>query len=181
MHFPTLTTKRLTLRQLDDNDCNAIFSLRSDDAVNKYIDREKARDIGHAKAFIKKINAAISEGGSFYWAICFSGNKDLTGTICLWNFSEDGTTAEVGYELMPIYQKQGIMNEALQRVIRYSFAEIKLKTLLAYSHKNNIGSLRLLEKNNFKIDHTRKDEYSPDNIVCILTNEGFIKEKNIGK
>jgi len=181
MHFPTLTTKRLTLRQLNDDDCQAIFSLRSDDVVNKYIGREKATDVEQAKEFIKKINAGISDGKSMYWAICFTGNEDLAGTICLWNFSEDKTTAEIGYELMPVYQKQGIMNEALQCVIRYGFAGIKLKNLLAYSHKNNLNSLQLLEKNNFKIDHARKDEDNRDIIVYILTNEEFIKEKNIRK
>ena len=181
MHFPTLTTKRLILRKLDDNDYQEIFSLRSSDDVNKYIDREKATDIEQAKVFIKKIEAAISENRSFYWAICFNDNKKLIGTTGLWNFSEDRTIAEVGYELNPSYQKRGIMNEALESVIHYGFTELKLITLLAFSHKENNNSVRLLEKNNFKIDESLKDETNLNNIVYSLTNKKFITEKNAGK
>ena len=167
MHFPTLTTKRLTLRQLDYNDYQEIFFLRSDDAHNKYIDREKATDVEQAKAFIKK----IIENEMIYWAICFNDSENLIGTIGLWNFSEDKTIAEVGYELNPSYQKRGIMNEALKSVIHYGFAELKLITLLAFSHKENNSSLRLLEKNNFKQDHSRTDVDNLNNIVYILNSK----------
>ena len=122
MVFPILVTKRLTLRQLDDNDFKEIFALRSDDNVNRYITRRKATNVDEAKEFIKK----IIENKNLYWAICFSEAKKLMGTICLFNFSDDKMTGEVGFELSPIYQKMGIMNEAVERVINYGFNEIGL-------------------------------------------------------
>jgi ribosomal-protein-alanine N-acetyltransferase len=172
--FPILVTKRLTLRQLDDNDYKEIFALRSDDIVNQYITRRKATNIEEAKEFIKNINAGINENKSLYWAICFSDTKKLIGTICLWNFSEDKTVAEVGYELNPTYQKMGIMNEAVESVINYVFNEIHLTTITAYTHKDNSSSSRLLEKNNFKIDEFRKDEGDINNVVYSLTKKSII-------
>ncbi|HEX4374364.1 MAG TPA: GNAT family N-acetyltransferase [Puia sp.] len=168
MDFPVLTSKRLTLRQLDDNDYNEIFALRSDDNLNKYIARRKATNIEEAKEFIKKINAGVNGNKSLYWAICFSDSKKLIGTICLWNLSEDKTVAEVGYELNPTYQKMGIMNEALQCVINYGFNEIGLTTIEAYTHKDNSSSSRLLKKNNFKIDDLKKDEEGINNVIYSL-------------
>ena len=53
-HFPELKTERLLLRQLKETDANAIFLIRSNEAVNKYIDRPKTSTIAEASLFIKK-------------------------------------------------------------------------------------------------------------------------------
>jgi RimJ/RimL family protein N-acetyltransferase len=174
MVFPILDTKRLLLRQLDESDFQEIFALRADDNVNRYITRAKARNINEAKGFIKK----IVENRSFYWAICFRDVNRLIGTICLFNFSEDRTIGEVGYELMPTYQKMGIMNEAVERVINYGFNEIGLTTIVAYTHKGNSSSSRLLEKNNFTIDELRKDQDDVNNVVYSLTAQKHAESKN---
>jgi ribosomal-protein-alanine N-acetyltransferase len=168
--FPILTTERLLLRQLEEADDIPISTLRSDESINKYIDRPKQSSIEEAKAFIKKISDGTAQGKSFYWAICLKNNPALIGTICLWNFSDDRTTAELGYELHPKFQGQGIMNEAVKSVIKFSFDTIKLKTLEAYTHKDNESSTRLLLKNNFKLDASKKDEYNTDYVIYILRN-----------
>ena len=54
--FPQLETDRLILRQLSSRDEEEIFSLRSSDIVNKYLNRPKAKSIEDAKNFIEKIN-----------------------------------------------------------------------------------------------------------------------------
>jgi ribosomal-protein-alanine N-acetyltransferase len=54
--FPTLTTERLTLRQLEINDEQEIFTLRSDSEINKYLDRQISNPIDDARNFINKVN-----------------------------------------------------------------------------------------------------------------------------
>ena len=167
--FPILTTDRLTLRQLSANDDKAIFNLRSDDQVNKYLDRPKQKDREQAKAFINKINLGIKQDKWIYWAITMNSSTELIGTICLWNFSEDKTIAEIGYELRPEYQGKGIMKEAIVAVINYAFKTIKLKALKAYTHKRNIASTKLLKKNGFKLAGDKIDGENESNIVYVLT------------
>jgi len=58
--FPQLLTKRLLLRQLTLSDADQIFSLRSNDVVNKYLDRPKANSLEDAKTFITTILFAIT-------------------------------------------------------------------------------------------------------------------------
>jgi [ribosomal protein S5]-alanine N-acetyltransferase len=173
MVFPILYTKRLKLRQLEDTDHKEIFALRSNDEVNKFIFRAKATSIEEAAAFIKKINAGIAENKNLYWAVCFNDSKKLIGAIGLWNFSEDRTVGEIGYELNPTYQKMGLMNEAVECVINYAFKEIRLTTIKAYTHKDNSSSSRLLEKNNFKIDELMKDKEDVNNVVYSLTEKSY--------
>lgn len=148
--FPVLKTERLTLRQLLSSDANEIFALRSDPNVNKYLDREPGKSMNDAKTFIQIINENIQRNDSIYWAITLSDTDKLIGTICLFNFSDDNITAEIGYELLPEWQGKGIMQEATSKVIDFAIQHIGLNTIKAYTHAENQSSTRLLERFNFK-------------------------------
>ena len=50
---------------------------------------------------------------------------------------------------------------------------MKLKTIEAYTHKDNESSMRLLLKNKFKLDTTRKAEKENNRIIFTLTNENL--------
>jgi len=150
--FPHLTTERLLLRKLSLDDAEEIFVLRSDDVVNKYLDRPKTNDIDEAIAFINKVNIGVANDNWLYWVICFKDNPKLIGTICLWNLNEEENKAEVGYELNPEYQGKGIAKEALSCIIKFGFSTMHLDKIEAYTHKENLASTRLLEKFNFTRD-----------------------------
>ena len=166
--FPALDTPRLHLRQLLHKDAKDILALRSDAAVNKYIDRPPTTTIEEAKAFIEMINAGIANDQSLYWAICLQDEVDLIGTICLWNFSADKKTAETGYELLPPFHNKGYMHEALQAVLHFARETLALESMEAFTHADNKSSRLLLEKNGFVKDPERQDEENGDNIVMLL-------------
>lgn len=147
--FPILTTERLTLRQLSIDDKQNIFDLRSDPEINKYLDREPSKTIEDTINFIKKINDNIKNNNSIYWVISLTNTKTFVGTICLFDFSNEKNSCEIGYELMTKFQGQGIMKEAVQAVIDYVFQTLKFKKILAYTHYENQNSTNLLLKFNF--------------------------------
>ncbi len=163
--FPIIQTERLLLRKLTELDKVAIFKLRSDARVNKYLDRPLPLNMDEATAFINKINNSIEQNDCFYWAISLQNNAELIGTICLWNFSDDQLNAELGYELSPNFHGQGIMNEAIKQVIQYAFEIIGLKLIDAYPHKDNESSIKLLKKNGFTWQADKIDE---DNLNYII-------------
>ena len=167
--FPKLKTERLIFRQLEEADNQEIFFLRSDDGVNQYIDRPRPNSIDEASGFISKINNGIKKDEWIYWAITLKDNSKLIGTICLWNFSNTKTIAELGYELNPDLHGQGIMNEALNHILNYGFQKIGLKKIEAFTHKDNIKSTTLLLKNNFKYDAGQKDKDNKNNIIFTIT------------
>ena len=150
--FPVLKTERLTLRQLVSSDDNEIFALRSNDNVNKYLNRKPSKSIDDARTFIQTINSSIERNESIYWAITWNGTDKLIGTICLFDFSGDNLKAEIGYELLPDFQGKGIMQEATSKVIDFGIQHIGLKSIEAYTHVENQNSTNLLEKLNFKRD-----------------------------
>ena len=168
--FPILTTERLTLRQLVINDEQEIFTLRSDSEINKYLDRQISNTIDDARNFIHK----ITKSDSLYWAITLSDKNLLVGTICLFGFSDENYKCEIGYELLTNFQGQGIMKEALEKVIDYAFNTIKVKKIEAFMHRDNLSSIKLLEKFSFR-NSNEPDKTNPDLICYYLTNsiDGF--------
>ncbi|MEP7373212.1 MAG: GNAT family N-acetyltransferase [Chitinophagaceae bacterium] len=167
--FPILTTERLTLRQLVNNDEQEIFILRSDPEINKYLDRQISNTIDDAKNFINKVNANINKSDSLYWAITLSDKKILVGTICLFGFSDENDKCEIGYELLTSFQGQGIMKEAVEKVFDYAFNTIKVKKIEAFLHRYNQSSIKLLEKLSFR-NSNEPDKTTPDLICYHLTN-----------
>ena len=163
--FPILTTERLTLRQLVINDEQEIFTLRSDSEINKYLDRQRSSTIDDARNFINE----ITKSGSLYWAITLSGKNILVGTICLFGFSDENYKCEIGYELLTNFQGQGIMKEAVEKIIDYAFNTIKVKKIEAVMHRDNQSSLKLLEKFSFR-NSNEADKTNPDLICYHLTN-----------
>ncbi|MGH2648986.1 MAG: GNAT family N-acetyltransferase [Ginsengibacter sp.] len=150
--FPILETGRLTLRNLNNKDAEKIMILRSDDRVNKFIDRPACVDIDDAKKFIEKIENGIAGNKSIYWVITLKDDDTLIGTICVWNISFENDMAELGYELHPDFQGKGMMQEAITKVIDYCFRKMKVKTITALPHPDNRKSINILLRNKFMHD-----------------------------
>ena len=148
--FPVLKTERLTLRQLESSDANEIFALRSNNNVNKYLNRKRSQSIDDAMTFIQTIHKNNQRNGSLYWAITLRDTDKLIGTICLFYLSGDHLKAEIGYELLPDFQGKGIMQEAISKVIDFGIQHTGLNSIEAYTHFENQHSTRLLETLNFK-------------------------------
>lgn len=159
--FPILKTERLTLRQLSIDDQQDIFALRSDAEINKYLDREPSKTIDDAINFISKVNDNIEKSNTYYWAITLTDAKTLVGTICLFDFSNEKNSCEIGYELMTKFQGQGIMKEAVQVVIDYVFQVLKFKKILTFTHYDNQNSTNLLLKFNF-VKSLETDKENPN-------------------
>lgn len=167
--FPVFTTERLTLRQPATDDQGDIFALRSDPEVNKYLGRQPSKTIEDAINFINKINDNFEKNSSIYWIITRSNTKEFVGTICLYDFSKENNSCEIGYELLPKFQGQGIMKEATEKIIEYAFQTMQFKKIVAVTHKDNQNSSKLLEKFDFK-KSMEPDIENADLNIYTLTN-----------
>ena len=178
---PEIVTERLLLRQLNLEDAEEIFELRSNEIVNKHLNRAKATSIEDAKEFIEKITDNVNGGQSLFWAICFKDQSKLMGTICLWNFSEEENKAETGYELLPQFHGKGIMNEAFSKVIEFGFQTLKLESIEAWTTVQNDGSKKVLERNRFQRNPELESKISravegPDLIIYSLSKKMFTQQ-----
>ena len=166
--FPEIVTERLFLRQINESDSDVILFLRSDKTINKFIKRaesDKTKNSLDSLNFIKKINKGIENNNFISWGITLKEDSKIIGTICLWNFSKDKKQAEVGYDLSPLFQKKGIMSEALKNVITFGFIDLRLTKIEAFTHKENESSKNLLETNGFILMAEKKDKKNSSNLI----------------
>jgi ribosomal-protein-alanine N-acetyltransferase len=157
--FPLLTTHRLMLRQVDNNDVNEIFFLRSDERVLKFLDRLPAASENEALELIQKINELEKSNDAITWAITLKEDAKLIGTICYWNILKEHHRAEIGYVLHPRYHGKGIMQEAMNEVLNYGFKIMKLHSIADTVNPGNEPSIKLLEKNGFIREAYFKEDY----------------------
>lgn len=166
--FPTIKTARLLLRKIDVDDSEVILFLRSDAVVNKYIERpehRKTKTVEQAQTHIEKMNGLFDNEEAIAWGIAVEGNPKLIGTICLWNFSEDRKTAEVGYDLDPAFQGKGMMSEALKAVLSFGFDKLGFALIEAFTHVENEASKKLLVTNGFQLAVGRKEDGNLSNVI----------------
>lgn len=169
--LPKLQTNRLELLQLTEQDWPMISFLRSDPEVNAFVERPAAETKDDAIGFIAKINRGITNQQWYYWKITEQISGKMIGTICIWNFSEDQKTAEVGFDLHPDFQRKGFMSEALSAVTEFGFEKLGLTRIEAYTHRLNSSSKTLLEKSKFKLIEGKTDPENINNLVYALYPE----------
>ena len=169
-NFPKIQTERLSLLRLEESDWEMISFLRTDKKVNAFVNRSSAETKEEALEFIQKINTEFKNGNSFYWKITEKNTDKMIGSICLWNFSKDRKTAEIGYDLSPLYQGKGIMNESLNSIVEFGFKKLELELIEAYTHHKNDSSKKMLERNGFKLEKGKKEKDNENNIIYKLKN-----------
>lgn len=178
--FPLLVSERLILRQLSILDKARIFSIRSDERVNEFIDRPKSINQNEAASFIEKINNGIKNNECIYWGITLQDEDMVIGTICLWNIDSEKNLAEIGYELHPDFQGKGFISEAVEKVIDYGFNKMRLAIIIALTHPKNKRSEKVLLKNNFISDkqykYIKKEEVG-NLLVYYLKKNSFTVRK----
>jgi ribosomal-protein-alanine N-acetyltransferase len=169
-------TERLVLRQLERRDSLDMFALKSNKKTAEHTDNEAYTTIGQAETFIDYIIGGSEAGRWLYLVIEAKETREFIGTITLWNFNENKTVAEVGYEMIERFEGHGYMSEALRVVLEIGFEELGLARIEAFTSKENLQSIRLLEKNGFKKEVDVLDDISrmPTRFVIMsLTKEGW--------
>lgn len=185
--FPILKTERLILRPMIPSDAPALFKLRTDPVINRYIDRLPTAELEDVLRFIEKIDKGIRDNHWLYWAITEATHREdldqevlpgrevlpnrLIGTICLWNFVPTDDKAELGYELSAARQGRGLMSEAVNAVLAYGFGTIGLSAVEGAVHPENAASVKVLKRAGFTLVGTFEDTTLTGEAVEMLIYE----------
>jgi ribosomal-protein-alanine N-acetyltransferase len=158
--FPLLYTERLLLKEITENDAQTLFEMRSDQDLMKYIDRPKPDSIDDIYDLIQKMKTMKSKGEGISWGIFKKEQPDLKiGNIGLYRIIAEHYRAEIGYMLNTANHQQGIMYEAILKVIEFGFMQMNLHSIEANINPENIASRKLLEKTGFVREAYFKENY----------------------
>ena len=140
--FPVLSSDRLVLREVLENDAHSIVDI-------SFYDGKAAKNEREAKAMLRKVDADVARGDSIHWGVTLKTGGGVIGTCGFYRgFGEH--RGEIGYVLKEAYQGQGIMTEALEQVIKYGFEQLDLSEIVAYTDEDNVKSAGVLTRSNFE-------------------------------
>ncbi len=144
--LPILKTKRLTLKDYNEDQINDLFEIFGDAETMKYYDMFAYSKPEEVKELIDLFYKRLEKGEGIRWGV-FLENK-LIGT-CGFNKYRAYGRADIGYDLNRKYWGKGYMSEAVKKVIHYGFNELKIHRIEAFITPGNIASEKVALKNNF--------------------------------
>ena len=147
--FKNLETNRLLLRRVSQNDVPEILELRGNPETMKFIPRPLVTTSDEALAHYKMIDDKIEKNEGINWAITLKGNPKLIGIIGHYRIQAENHRCEIGYMILPQYNGQGIVTEAIKVVLEYGFENLQMHSIEAVIDPENFASERVLQKNGF--------------------------------
>jgi len=178
-----LTTKRLILRRMEMKDAQDIYSYGRDKEVARHVLWRAYTHVAEAREYVRYMQKKYRAGAPASWCIELKETGEVIGTIgYMWHQSEHNSV-EVGYSLSRKYWNQGIMTEALERVLHYSFMDLQLHRVEAQFETDNPASGAVMKKCGLKYEGTlrgrlfNKGRYVDVNLYSILRPEYVEKLK----
>jgi RimJ/RimL family protein N-acetyltransferase len=138
-------TERLLLRTLSNADAPFIFELLNTEGWIKFIGDRNISNLEDAAQYIQKIlnNPAVE-----YRVVTLKNEQTPTGIISF--IKRDYLEHyDIGFAFLPAYAGQGYAFEAANAVLADMLKSGEHKTILATTFKDNLTSIRLLEKLGF--------------------------------
>ena len=161
-----LETERLILRRFTKDDADLLVDLDSDPEVMRYITGGSATPRETIEDEILPAFLAYYERGDRYgfWAAI----EKTTGSFIGWFHlrppygSSDPDAPELGYRLRRQFWGQGYATEGSKALIHKGFTELGISRVTAVAYKENLASLRVLEKCGLRF--VRMMEFTPEQL-----------------
>jgi [ribosomal protein S5]-alanine N-acetyltransferase len=134
---------RLSLRPLNDRDAAKILLLNSDPDVLRYVHDVPFKDLAAARAWIADIHRQLPYGIG-RWAIETSGGVWVGR--CSLRRRQDGEVL-MGYRLLRAQWGKGYASEAVRLMLEIAFHVHKLPRVASMVARENLASIRVIEKN----------------------------------
>lgn len=161
--FPTITTQHFVLRAISIEDAPAVYAMRSNPDVMRYIPIPLARHLSDAEQLIHNFQTGIANGSSINWGITHISAglcAALIGIIGFVRINIPNYRAEIGYLLSPKMWNKGVISEVMPAVVQYGFEVMQLHSIGAIIDPSNIASQRVLQKAGFVQEaHFKEDCY----------------------
>ena len=147
--FPELNTRRLLLRQINQEDDQSLLEVLSDEDTCKYLTHNAVNDIEGIKRMIGGMQRFFDEKQRIRWGLAQKKDNTLIGHCGFFDIDSSNCCAEISYCLKRGSWGQGIMTEAVDAMLRFGFEDYGFHRITAKVIKGNIGSIRVLQKLGF--------------------------------
>jgi len=136
-------TDRLILRPLVETDVDAIFAMRSDPQVMRFIRAPQNRS--ETVNWLELVSSRWESDRIGFCAVIEKQTEKLVGWCGLWRLDEINEL-EIGYAITKDAWGKGFATEAAQVFLQYAFEKLKTGKIVAVAEPENASSRRVMEK-----------------------------------
>jgi len=148
--LPIITTPRLVLRWISEDDIDNLYEIFSNSEVMRYWSTVPFPNQAAAAELQREIAEGNESEKMFKWGLALRDSNIVIGTTTLFNLNLDNGRAELGYAMGRAYWGKGYMNEALKAFVSHAFEVMGLRRLEADVDPRNGASIRTLERLGFQ-------------------------------
>jgi len=148
--LPQIDTPRLLLREASSDDAQALFDIYSREDVVRYWDHPAWTQISQADELIKSAQQGFADYEAFAWCVTLRESGATIGTCCLFDYSKEHKTAEIGYAFHPHHWGRGYALELMPLLLAFGFESLDLNRIHAEADPRNLASLKILLCHGFK-------------------------------
>jgi 3-dehydroquinate dehydratase/shikimate dehydrogenase len=137
----TIQTKRLILRQWEEEDLEPFAELNADPRVMEYFPSTLSRE--ESKAVLKSSHDHIAKYGWGKWAVALIETGEFVGRIGLEEVDFQAAfspSVELGYRLAFKQWGKGYALEGAKAALQYGFTHLKLNEIVAFTPVQNMRS-----------------------------------------
>lgn len=160
--FHTLEGEKIFFKPLTTYDSKEIHSYASDCDVSRFIGWQLMHTLDDTNKHIEEMLKREAAGTHLYASIVLKSTQTIIGTAMIFNFDHKANHAEIGYVFHSHYWGKGYGTETVALMNNFAFKYLNLHKLHARVVNANIGSIRVLEKNKFKLEGQLKDYFFID-------------------
>jgi ribosomal-protein-alanine N-acetyltransferase len=151
INIPTYDLGDLVLRPIQITDYLDMFEYGSDDEVTKMLTWNSFTDPSEAKKAIEHIFLTRpTRNIPNAHAIIHKATNKMIGTCDFPSVDWDKKTATLGYCMNRRYWGKGYMTRVVRQIIHFAFDDLQLDAIHVQHHPDNIGSKKVILKNNFR-------------------------------
>jgi RimJ/RimL family protein N-acetyltransferase len=110
--------------------------------------------------------------GPYYIALRGDGRRTLVGTGGYKGPPDAEGRVEIGYSVLPSFQRRGIALEAVRGWVDMAFAEPRVRSVIAHTFPANVASIGVLLRAGFRLEEGASDPDDPGSIRYVLSREG---------
>ena len=156
--LPVLTTERLILREVEDDDYQDMYEYSKLPYVGPSAGWQPHGSPAETKAIIKMFQGKRKYGQLGVFSVILKNSGKMIGTIELHTYTI-GHKAELGYTISPYYWGKGYAVEASKKLIAWGFDTLGLKRIECATFPDNAQSRRVCEKLGLTHEGIRRKGY----------------------
>ena len=160
-----LNTQRLIIRKFNIDDTESLFSILSNEEVNKYLPWFPFKSLEDTKNHLVNFYLKTNDNNNFYrYAVCLKENNIPIGYI---HFENNNDNNDFGYGLKKEYWNKGIITEAAKTVIE-ELKRNNVKYITATHDRNNIASGEVMKKIGMTYKYSYEELWQPKNFLVVF-------------